>query len=210
MATVQSNISEKRDCLVNGYIVEYIVENGRKVAYPIELNKIIATFLGSIFLVFDIISESTPDDCIDKTGKLIKNTQNATTRVASSYCINNGVTYIDIKCIKPGQSDVIGITSNIDACKTGQWISLQKGYKYWWYGDTGIYGEKDQVDIVDKYMWSKSWQKNDVISMKIDCDQLELVWRLNQEIKHQVKIKESIDYHLFFMGQSENIEYQLL
>ena len=103
---------------------------------PVELRKIIYEFSGNIFLIFGIVDiDSNPDNKkgSDGTGKKVNGMYPYKMQIfASSYPINKGISVITTQIIKPciAGTNVIGITSNIEACKQGIWFGNTKGCKY--------------------------------------------------------------------------------
>ena len=202
MATDAKAHAELQQHLVNGYVKQEFSGNCNS-SYPLELSNVILIFLGNILIKFDVFNDDFKR-FIDENGKHIKYmisgkslTQNLNT-ICCSFGMNKGVTIIDIKCINPCGSGVIGILSDIDECKTGKWIVNMSGYKYWWYNaSTTIFGEKDNEDIVESFDVKESWKPNDIVRMKIDCNEWKLTFYLNEQAMHTMPLHENIKYYLF-------------
>ena len=204
-----SVLMQRQQDLTTGYIREECIDNDK--VYPLELNKIVSDFLGNIFIKFDIVEKMRSKELLQENGKLVKTIDALTSscNVGCSFCMEEGVTLIEIECVKPSTvNNVIGITSNIKACKKGVWISSQKAYKYWWYNQTGIFAEKDNQRIEFFNIYTK-WSKGDIIGMKIDMNDWTITFFLNKQEKHKMSIAKDIKYFLMMTVQS-NIEYRLL
>ena len=148
------------DDLINGYMKEeYRNHIEYKDSYPLELNKCIAQFLGSLLFKFDICNQK---GIIDQFGKCITYFSQqfygvSSIDIASSYCMDHGITIVDIKCIQPGYSDSIGITSNIQSLKA----EYSDKNRYFWQGNNICSNNnKSWMNQIVKSD-AKKWRAND-------------------------------------------------
>ena len=114
-STSNLNLDELQDCLVFGYMRQELI-NESVVDYPDDLNQIIIKFIGCLLLKFDIMHEKFTS-FIQDNGTIINRTKQDWAgidgyTIASSFEIKNGVNIINIKCITPSGSDVIGTVAD--------------------------------------------------------------------------------------------------
>ena len=185
---------------MDGYVKEQFT-NEHDETYPLDLNKVISQFLGNILLRFDICN-SVYQKNIHDNGKKMKS-EGSRVVAASSYGMDEGIHIIDIECIEPGEWDIIAIGSDIDECKQKTWISYMRGYKYWWYQGTGIFGEKDRKDIVPQFDVYQKWKAKDVIRMRVDCDEWRITFYKNNENVHEMPLYPNTKYHLIMITRGE-------
>ena len=204
--------------VVGGYIKEQCVDK-RDDSYPFDLNKIIAEFLGNIFIKFDVVSDVKLERFVHEDGKLMKTEKGleGEGNFGCSFGIKKGITIIDVECVKPGSiNNVMGILSNIEEFKENKWTSNITGYKYWWRNGYGIYGEKDQQDIVQHVSVWDSWKPNDILTFKIDMNKWKITFYLNTVEHCIMPLKRDIEYYFTITQHSvsssgqDEVSYRLL
>ena len=201
-----SGLKYRQNCLCSGYIKEELLHRDGKDLYPLELSSVINDFLGNMLLGFDCAHKEELFKDIDGNGKHIKicfksasiDERVAHTKIACSSFINKGVTVIDIKCIQSSRWDAIGIMSDIDQYKSDEWLSQIKGYRYWYYDGQGIFAHhNDKKSSLDKqYDKLPKWKQDDIISMKIDCNEWNITFYLNEEEKQKHDLQPNLKYYL--------------
>lgn len=214
-------LHRKPEYLMSGYIREQLVDKYDNDAYPIELNKVILDFAGNVLLRFDTTHEYFKQFIQDDGLTINRKVQTDLDKldgytIGSSWGISNGITEIKLKVIEPGESDAIGITSNIDDCKQPIWINLQTGYNYTWYFDT-LYElkpkrEKTASEASLSEKLGCQWKSGDIVLLKIDCNKWEVAFLLNDERMGSLPIKQDLEYHLMIGSQvyAENSKYQII
>ena len=206
-----------------GYIREQLLnENDEyKAKYPIELNQIIASFVGNILLRLDITNEQSTRH-IQNDGQILKRVF-CKVRTATSWNISSGTTKIRIKCQNASKNDTIGIASRVDWCKMPRGVKLSGPpvYNYRWLNGYCFMATRDGFTTFSKARKLQSsinaendpWLDGDVIRIDIDCDKSTIVFYKNNEKKASFDIKEGLEYHLIICldgNRKKSSVYQLL
>ena len=211
-----SLLNHRYDHLIAGYVTREIL-NEQSNDYPLDINSIIIHFLGDIFVIFDIY-HTAHQQCIQKQGTIIK-------RAAGTYGIKGGAEYssrwvyfsvgssmemdhgyysFDIKCVEPNRYDAIGITSDLSICEErNMWFGDGTGHTYCYKGGGAIAGLASQIGI-------QSWEKNDLLSVKIDCEAWTVsFYRNGQLMGKAVDMEKNVKYHAFIGTAMNETEYHL-
>ena len=215
MAQTAVDYEQMRHDLITGYIKE---EMSKFEQHPLEINSIIASFVGNILVRLDIVNEQdllnqNGADYIKDNGTLILSNFDGLFNFGSSFCIKEAITFINIECIYPGDGSAIGILSNFDQLKSGQWVADMDGYKYYWCNGK-IFGEKDYTDIVSPSP-APDWGSGDIIGLEIDCVQWVVTFYFNYKEQHKISIEPQEYYFVLGIYDSAAIspspaQYRLL
>eukprot|EP01084_Bolivina_argentea_P296273 510230_1 len=104
--------------------------------------------------------------------------------IGCSRGFNEGINEWRIETLQDHNEEIIGITTAIADCKKLMWIGYAKGNTYYYYGgDKAGNGACVQSNVnghrkfysVDAY----KWKRNDVISVKVNCDKWTVSFKLN-------------------------------
>ncbi len=183
--------------------------------YPSELNAFIIQFLGNIFMRFDLIYEKY-QDCIQNDGTLIRRNPSLISDDISWFSIvsSNAFTVGDIgefkiKCNKPG-FDSIGIMSNTDIIKEKNRYHIRvKSYIYYYHGNGNLY--ETGGAHMDNQTNVTGFEKDDIITVKVDCIAWTVIFLKNGEMVGTVKeIEPNNTYYPFIGTNSDDVEYELI
>ena len=209
--------SIKLNHLIQGYIAREML-NQNNSDHPFDLNSIIVEFCGVVFVYgFDVFHESHKE-CIQRHGALIKRKQGlyginrysskwVYFNVGSSFKMDHGQHSFSIKCIKPNSLDAVGITSDLNSiCNEHHiWYGKGKGYSYTYKGGGAISGLSPMVRSI------KQWKKNDVLTVKIDCEFWNIAFYKNGRLMGKaVHIQPNLAYHAFLGTTVNDTEYLVM
>ena len=126
-------------------------------------------------------------------------------------------TEINLKILNASDTIGLGITSNIDNCKTSKWSwEFNKGETYYvaagngndgaaWYGQYN-----SDSNAGDNPFDPPPWINNDIITLKIDCDQCKLTYLQNGKDVGSFNIKPNLTYHLCISSNSKGHKYKII
>ena len=207
-----SNFRIKHDYLTNGYIKEQLINKKVDNLYPLELSRVISDFLGNILMKFDFVNTEELMKYIYENSKSIE----IPSGVLQSYsfssnrhtfgcslALDTGVTYIDIQCINPGECDAIGIVSDFDECKNDVWFCNLNGYNYWWHNGYKAILKRQNSEIPELKRLERIWEKNDIITMRIDFNEWEITFFLNQNEQHTMELEKHNKYYFVLQAHLE-------
>lgn len=126
---------------------------------------------------------------------------------------NWGVYEFSVKCVHP-QNDVIGVVSDVAACKDEHWIAA-----YWLDATAyGLYGHGIVMENVARGQHPRilqdglaKWKKDDVVTVKLDCEQWEISYFINgKQVGETHVIRENATYSPYFGSKHAAAEYQLI
>ena len=192
--------------LVNGYTRNSLQQSDITANYPISINKIIDKYLGNIFLKFDIC----PNDytqVIQNDGTLMNRSIDIVENgklflVASSTGFSSGINEIKIEVMQDHNNSIIGVITDINHCKRKIWIGYIKANMYYYFGGDmdgsgtcitqKVNGKRHFEPVVEDH----AWKKNDIITIKIDCEQWKIrFFRNNQIVGNELNIIKGFTYY---------------
>ena len=200
--------------LVYGYMKNAFLKHYER-DYPTPLNIVIATFLGNILLQFDVYPSSL-SHMIKNYGKTIdaydleKHTQSV--MIGCSYGVTEGVHDFKVKCVKPNpvDDDTIGIITTIDDCKREMWGSDVNGLSIYYYENSGCYQYDNHAFVLaSDANWNQNWKVDDIITVHIDLDKLELSFYINDKlIGETMTVPKDQTWYLTMCIEGQGSEYQ--
>ena len=200
--------------LTSGYIRQQYMQRYSR-DFAAELIQFIATLLGCMLMTFDTINKDWKH-VIQQDGYLIKSKTMKVLLYGCSIGVRGGVFTFRIKCLSSGNDEGIGIMSDINECsKTSTMNTVHfmakdiKGYKYYWLGKRGIYAKHDEIEL-QSFDVPDEWEKDDIISIKVDCNKWKVTFSRNDKQEKSMEIKSNLTYYLFVTTQWHGSSYQLL
>ena len=211
--------------LVSGYVKNNFTKL-YNCDYPLSLNDVILSYLGTLFLSFDAIYEDYRY-IIKNNGMNIKYDRKHACLVGSTYELNVENNSFKIKVINSGV-DAIGIISDFNECyKKDLWFNKITGNAYMWYhykdwGSSYISGHssfqsKYHTSYPNGKNISHKWISGDIITVKINFK----LWTVefykndqlicdNIEIAKNLKYYPVISLNSIKWNKDQPIEYQIL
>ena len=183
-----------------------------------ELNGVLAQFMESL-LKFNYVGDDYKH-IIKDDGKRIDSDTFAIVTVGCLLEINKGINEFKVKCIKPS-ADLIGIMSNMDedvingsAFDAPKLMRQLNGYKYWWeIKHTEFLFAYKNKDRIGGHKSVRSWNvaRNDIITVRVDCNQWIVTFYLNDDkIGESLAIEPDLTYYFFMSVQWRYSEYELI
>ena len=209
--SIMSSVKEKLNYLVDRYVSNQFINS-----YPKELNLIIIKFLGNVLLRFDIVHPNYRDQ-ITGYGTIIKRPKQGNQpkwlqyMCFSSTTFTNGIHEFRIKCIKPNE-DAVGIVTGTSGCKSKKihWASVNEDLYFYYGGGFVQYRKHNGIWASSSDLKCPKWEKNDIITVNVDCYKWILTFSMNNKMAQKVKIVPNKVYYPFMGLQYHDVEYHLI
>eukprot|EP00483_Globobulimina_turgida_P008715 UN08733 len=208
---------QKLTYLIDGYVkmqlMIFQLQMNDNMNYVMDLNDVIAVFLGNIFFAFDIIHESHAQYLLQNGTVLRRNGVTNTSRYDITACSSNmflkGINEFEIKCVQMAHNprDAIGIMSNTDICQfESKWCAYAPADLYCYCGNGQLFTSYDTSDPPDDQDTIHVWQVNDVIKVSVDCDVGEVTFYRNNQKVGAMNIIKNVPYYAFIAAPTCGFE----
>ena len=211
-------MASEETLLINGYMRKNVKILKINDIYPKCLNNVIMAYFGKLW---DVSFDSFPScyqNHIQDNGKLIKRLHSkfySPYIICSSTATSSGKIHeFSMKCITP-KHDAIGIISSTVNCnkRNNFWSMAQGNLYYYWGGGKISHGMNtiNATNTCDQYAPVAKWEKDDIITVHIDCNQwIVQFFRNNEQVGNDVDIVPNIKYYPMMGLQTNDAEYQII
>ena len=224
-----SSLDQKHLYAVEGYLRSF-VDNFDKV-FPSQLTLTVVNLMGYLFVCFDLTTtqkENASSEFVDSTKTIFDASQSYDYSVfdschrfpfvnaGCSVGARKGVNTYKVKCIDDysdfymSQDVAIGIVPDITQNLMNRNTSNMEHFYMWFHGE-GIICKENKLRTKEMSI-STTWKSEDIITVKIDCNEWRVFFYLNGKLFHTwigLKIKEGHTYHLCIHSKSRG-KFQLL
>lgn len=169
--------------------------------------KVILAYFGSLYVRFDVFHPRYTNEILDD-GKRLRRLHSKTTTFGCSSGFSSGIHKISIKCIDPGY-ERIGIATELTQCEKEEGRIERCKYAYYYYHYVGVY-IKDNIRDSQILKHSAPWEKGDIISVVINCEQWNVSFHHNEErVGMEYDIEPNLCYYyLLHAHPSHACEYE--